>query len=221
VQSVSHPGMPWKDKNGLGFIDPNSTAYWNYPVAIAREAHSIGFDEINFDYIRFPTDGDMTDMQFATPPDSTKVQVMTSFFTYIHDHLAPEGIVTSADIFGQTTVERGDMGIGQVLENVLPYFDYVAPMTYPSHFTDGFLGYDKPAKHPGPIIQETMMSAVERAAAIGQSALKLRPWLQAFDLGAIYTPDMVKAQIQGVYDAGLTSWMLWDPANRYNRAALE
>ena len=221
VQSVAHPGQPWKDKNGLGFIDPNSVTYWDYPVAIARESYSIGFDEINFDYIRFPTDGDMSDMQFATPTGTTKAQVITTFFQYLHSQLAPQSIVTSADIFGQTTVEHGDMGIGQILENVLPYFDYVAPMTYPSHFIDGFLGYDKPAKHPGPILQQTMATAVERAAAIGQPASKLRPWLQAFDLGAIYTPDMVKAQIQGVYDAGLTSWMLWDPANRYNRAALE
>jgi hypothetical protein len=221
VQSRSHPGRPWKDKNGLAFIDPNSREYWQYPIAIAKEAHSIGFDEINFDYIRFPTDGDMSDMQFATPPNLTKADVITSFFSYLHDQLAPEGIVTSADIFGQTTVERSDMGIGQVIEDVLPYFDYVAPMTYPSHFIDGFLGYDKPAKHPEAILQGTMTTAVERAAAIGEPSSKLRPWLQAFDLGATYTPDMVKAEMQGVYNAGLTSWMLWDPANRYNKAALE
>jgi len=208
VQSVSNPGKPWKDKNGLAFIDPNSREYWDYPIAIAKEAYSIGFDEINFDYIRFPSDGDMSDAQFATPKGLTKAEVMTSFFAYLHEQMKITGIVTSADVFGQTTINRDDMGIGQILENVLPYFDYVAPMTYPSHFIDGFLGYDKPAKHPGPILQETMMAAVERAAAIGQPPSKLRPWLQAFDLGAVYTPEMVKAQMQGVYDAGLTSWML-------------
>lgn len=220
VQSVSHPGKPWKDTKGLSYMDPDFRDYWAYVVAIAREAHSIGADEINFDYIRFPSDGDMSDAQFAVPAGMTKAEVITSFFSHLHDELAPDGIVTSADLFGQTTVSRDDMGIGQIFENALPYFDFVAPMVYPSHFITGFMGYTKPAQYPYEIIQGTMMSAVERTAAASSSLDKVRPWLQAFDLGATYTPEMVQKQIQAVYSSGLTSWMLWDPANRYNRLEL-
>ncbi len=220
VQCRSHPGHPWVDKKGLAFIDPDSSSYWNYIEAIATEAHSIGFDEINFDYIRFPTDGDMSDAHFAVPASTTRAQVIKKFFSHLRSVLEPEGIVMSADIFGQTTVDTNDMGIGQILENTLPYFDYVAPMVYPSHFIDGFDGYNKPAEHPYEIIKYTMTRAAERAVAASSSPEKLRPWLQAFDLGATYTPTMVHAQMQAAYDSGLTSWMLWDAANRYTKEEL-
>ncbi len=220
VQSKSHPGRPWADKKGLAFIDPDFPAYWNYIVSIAEEAHDIGFDEINFDYIRFPSDGDMADASFAVPASTTRAQVITGFFRFLRDQLQPKGIVTSADIFGQTTVNHDDLGIGQILENALPYFDYVAPMVYPSHFLAGFAGFDNPAAHPYEIIKYSMGRAVERAAAASTSPEKLRPWLQAFDLGADYTPDMVHQQMQAAYDVGLTSWMLWDAANRYSKEEL-
>ncbi len=221
VQSRSHPERPWADRKGLAFIDPNFPAYWDYIVDIAKEAHGIGFDEINFDYIRFPSDGNMADARFATPASTTRAMAITKFFRYLRSELEPEGIVMSADIFGQTTVNTDDMGIGQILENALPYFDYVAPMVYPSHFIKGFAGFPNPAEHPYEVIKYTMDMAVKRAIAASSSPEKLRPWLQAFDLGAVYTPDMVHKQMQATYDAGLTSWMLWDAANTYSRAELE
>ncbi len=220
VQSAANPGKPWVDRNGLAYIDPNSRDFWDYITSIAKGAYEIGFDEINFDYIRFPSDGDTEDMMFNMPSGLSRVDVMTEFFGYLDSELRPSGIVTSADIFGQTTVNRDDMGIGQVLESVLPYFDYVAPMNYPSHYISGFMGYDNPASKPYEIIKGTMVTAVERTLAASSSIDKLRPWLQAFDMGADYTPEMVHAQVRGVHDAGLDSWMLWDAANRYKREAL-
>lgn len=217
VKSISNPGSSWRDRKGLAYIDPNFTAYWTHIVDISKAAHAIGFDEINFDYIRFPSDGDMADAGFETPEGLTKLDVITDFFQYLHAELAPLGIVTSADLFGQTTVNRDDLGIGQVLENALPYFDYVMPMNYPSHFIRGFMGFDNPAAKPYEVMLSTMTSAVERTAAASTSIEKLRPWLQAFDLGAAYTPEMVRAQIQAVENAGLDSWVLWDAANRYDR----
>ncbi|MDB5239092.1 MAG: hypothetical protein JWO00_427 [Candidatus Parcubacteria bacterium] len=220
VQSRSHPGRPWADKKGLAFIDPNSSSYWDYIVSIAKEAHAIGFDEVNFDYIRFPSDGNMSDAHFAIPASTTRAMVITKFFKYLRTALLPEKVVMSADIFGQTTINTDDMGIGQILENALPYFDYVAPMVYPSHFIDGFAGYANPAAHPYEIIKYTMGKAVQRALAASSSPEKLRPWLQAFDLGATYTPALVHAQMQATYDVGLTGWMLWDASNRYSREEL-
>jgi hypothetical protein len=220
VQSISRPGQPWTDKNGLAYIDPDFAPYWDRIARIALEAHSIGFDEINFDYIRFPSDGVMTDAEFALPASTTKAAVIADFFAYLQSRLKPEGIVISADLFGQTTVNQDDLGIGQILEDALPYFDYVSPMVYPSHFANNFEGYANPAAYPYEIVKSTMISAVERAAAASSTPDKLRPWLQAFDLGAVYTPAMVGAEKRAVYDAGLSGWMLWNAASRYNKQEL-
>ncbi|MCX6715940.1 MAG: hypothetical protein NT077_02905 [Candidatus Taylorbacteria bacterium] len=217
VQSILKPGQPWKDRNGLAYIDPNFTEYWKYVVSIAKDAHDAGFDEINFDYIRFPSDGDIGDAQFATPIGVKKSEVIRNFFVFLHAELKPLNIVTSADLFGQTTISRDDMGIGQILEDALPYFDFVAPMNYPSHYANGFMGYPNPALKPYEVVRDTMVTAVLRTVNASSSIEKLRPWLQAFDMGATYTPSMVRAEIQGVQDAGLNSWMLWDAANRYDR----
>jgi len=220
IHSRSHPDLIWTDPKGIAYIDPDFSSYWDRIAAIAREGHQIGFDEINFDYVRFPSDGDIADAAFAIPPGSTKADAIRDFFAYLSSTLRPDGIVISADLFGQTTVEAGDMGIGQVLENALPYFDYVSPMDYPSHFIDGFMGYANPAAEPYQIVKGTMTTAVERAVAASSTPDKLRPWLQAFDLGATYTPDMVHDQVRAVNDSGLSSWMLWDAANKYTKAEL-
>lgn len=221
VASLSHPSRPWTDKSGLSYVDPDSKPYWDYIVAIAKESYSIGFDEINFDYIRFPSDGDMSDAHFALPASTTKVAVIKEFFSYLHSQLQPTidshtGIKISADLFGQTTVNTDDMGIGQVMEDALPYFDFVDQMVYPSHFIDGFDGYANPAADPYSIVRFTMTRAVERAVAASSTPDKLRPWLQAFDYKALYPPSAVESEKQAVYDSGLSGWMLWNAASVYN-----
>ena len=105
-------------------------------------------------------------------------------------------------------------------QNFLPYFDYVAPMVYPSHYPTTFLGFKNPAEHPYEVVNHSMNVAVTRALAASSTANKIRPWLQDFNLGADYTADMVRKQIQATYDAGLDSWMLWDAANTYTIDAL-
>jgi len=119
-----------------------------------------------------------------------------------------------------TTTNTDDLNIGQVLENALTYFDYVSPMVYPSHYPDGWNGYKNPAAYPYEVITYSMKHATERAKAVGESPLKLRPWLQDFNLGAKYTAEMIKKEIKAVVDSGLTSWLIWDPANTYTQEAL-
>jgi hypothetical protein len=213
-------GKPWKDAGGAYWLDPDSRDAWKYIVAIAKEAHDVGFDEINFDYVRFPSDGAISDAVFAKTASTTKAEVIKSFFSYLHDELSPSGIPISVDLFGQTTSERTDMGIGQIIEDAFPYFDYIDPMVYPSHFIDGFQGYAKPAEHPYAIVKYSMDQAVARAIAASSTPSKMRPWLQAFDLGAIYTPAMVKDQMQATYDAGLDSWLLWNAGAVYDRSSV-
>lgn len=214
-------GKAWKDRKGATWIDASSKEMWDYVVAIAKDAHEMGFDEINFDYIRFPSDGDIQDMSFPVSGTRSKPEVVKEFFSYIDSQMKTAGITTSADIFGMTTTANDDLNIGQVLENALPYFDYIAPMVYPSHYPNGFNGWANPNAHPYELIHHVMKSGVERSIAASTTPLKLRPWLQDFSMGTpAYGKKEVEAQIQAVYDVGLTSWMLWDPSNKYNGGAL-
>ena len=131
------------------------------------------------------------------------------------------GAPLSIDLFGMTTTNTDDLNIGQNLENALKYFDYVSPMVYPSHYPKGFNGYANPAAKPYEIVKFSMNSAVERAVKASTTPLKLRPWLQDFNLGATYDAPMVRAQIQATYDSHLNSWMLWNASNRYTIKALD
>ncbi len=234
----------WIDTKGLSYIDVGATPFWDYIVALAKESYSIGFDEINFDYIRYPADGAISNADFTWSVDKgqTKSEALEKFWAYLDTNLHADNIPISADLFGMTTTANNDMGIGQVLENALKHFDFVAPMVYPSHYPTGFNGWSD-VNSPsvvGPLIKYVMTSAVTRdkslaleiasstsstTVASGLHSMRvtpsqLRPWLQDENYPVTYTPDMVRAQIQGEYDAGLNSWMLWDANNRYTPSAL-
>ncbi len=222
----------WKDRKGISWIDPGSKEYWEYIIMVAKESHKIGFDEINFDYIRFPSDGNMQDISYPFSSTTPKATVIKNFFEYLHLSIEKDSelssLKTSADLFGMVTNTRDDMGIGQVLENALPYFDYIMPMVYPSHYPPNFQGYLEPEAHPYEIIKFSMQEAVVRSEALasstGQDLLeyknKMRPWLQDFGLRVSYGPAEVRAQIKATNDLGLTSWILWSPSNKYTKGAL-
>jgi len=242
VKKNSDRSIIWKDRKGISFADAGNKEMWKYLVDLGLESYAAGFDEINYDYIRFPSDGDMKDIYFpasnsilvnniarpaigtSTPAvKSGKSIVMRSFFEYLHENFAPAGIPISADLFGMTATNYDDLNIGQILEDAAPNFDFIAPMVYPSHYPVGFMGYKSVAEvnaHAYDIVNYSMKIAADRLKAIGESPLKLRPWLQDNDYPVPYTPAMVRAQITATYDAGLTSWMLWDAGNTYTQAAL-
>ena len=243
VKRKSDGGI-WKDYKGLNFTDPGSKEVWDYIVTIGKESYDIGFDELNFDYIRFPSDGNMKDIVYPWSGNRQKSEVLREFFVYLNNNLKPTGVVLSADLFGMTTTNTDDLNIGQVLENTLPYFDYVAPMVYPSHYPPNFNGWANPNKYPYEVVKFSLDSAVRRAMATSTvialsgvapistttkpflykkrvfDAQKIRPWLQDFDYGGNYDVTEVQAQIKAVYDAGLDSWMLWNAGNKYTKDAL-
>lgn len=220
VKRASDGGI-WKDHKGISWIDVSAPGMWGYIASVAREGYARGFDEINFDYIRFPSDGNMRDIAYPYSKNTPKPDALRGFFKYLHDTLSPQHIPISADLFGMTTTNTDDLNIGQVLENALPYFDYIDPMVYPSHYPPTFLNYKNPAEHPYEVVHFALAGAVRRANAASTTPQKIRPWLQDFNLGAVYTADMVRTQIKATYDVGLTSWLLWDAANKYTPAALE
>jgi|CXWL01.1.fsa_nt_gi hypothetical protein len=251
VQSKS-TGSPWKDHKGLNFVDVSSRDFWDYIVTLSKESIAMGFDELNYDYIRYPSDGNMSDALYKNP---NKAEALEHFFVYLHGEMKPTGVVMSADLFGMTASNTDDLGIGQVLERALPYFDYVMPMVYPSHYPDGFNGYADPNDYPYEIIKYAMDRAVTRTIATQTSVRtldgepimkaetipatettatttrdvatgkytkpafdkqKIRPWLQDFDYGKEYLASDILAQTKGTYDAGITSWIFWDPSNKYD-----
>lgn len=220
VKKLSN-GKVWEDRKGMKWIDSGSQEMWDYIIAIARDGYAQGFDEINFDYVRFPSDGNITNIEFPISGTTTKAVVLKNFFSYLSNEMKLSGITTSADLFGMTTTSNDDLNIGQVLENALPYFDYLAPMVYPSHYPAGFNDWENPNAHPYDLIKFVMTAGGEKAIKASTTPLKLRPWLQDFSLGSPpYGKMEVEQQIQATYDAGLTSWMLWDPSNRYAGGAL-
>lgn len=259
VKRASDPSVVWTDRKGLSWIDPGSREYWDMIVRLAWASYRAGFDEINFDYIRFPSDGDMSDIYYpvsnerllASSFSMEKARIIRDFSAYLQEHVSNgtdpltgekfEGKI-SADIFGMTTTASDDMRIGQLLDYLWEYFDYLAPMVYPSHFPTGYYGITNVNAVPGQIISISMGEAVRRAEAtstihqlpgekqIASSTLfakkaydrnKLRPWLQDNDYPVHYTAEMVRAQIDASEALGLNSWMLWDPSNTYTTAALK
>jgi hypothetical protein len=216
-------GGVWKDRKGLSFLDPANKEVWDYIVAIAHDAYEQGFDEVNFDYIRYPSDGNIKDINYHIAAGKTRADNIEEFFKYLNKEVKKDiNIPMSADLFGLTTEATDDMGIGQVWEKALPHFDFLAPMVYPSHYPSGHSGYKNPANYPYEIILKAMSSAVKKTNAVpNQSIDKIRPWLQDFNLGATYNKDMIRSQMKAVYDNKLDSWMLWDPKNKYTPSALE
>lgn len=253
----------WKDNKGLSFIDVAATEYWDHMLELSMDSYNIGFDELNFDYVRYPSDGPMSDISFphsvAGEYGHDKQANLEAFFRYLNAELDNESLFsmynhqntgrasstpyTSADLFGMTTTNHDDLSIGQVQERTVPYFDFTAPMVYPSHYPNSFLGLGNPNDHPYKVVNYAMQSGVNRLKApttdmqsfthtrIGTStpavyakpvyeATKLRTWIQDFDYGGDYDAADVRAQIQASYDAGVMSWMIWAPSNIYTKAAL-
>lgn len=223
----------WRDYKGLSFIDVGAMSYWDYIVGLSKEAYALGFDELNYDYVRYPSDGNMQNTSYTWTHSTSsgqavsKSEMLKNFFEYLHDEMKGTNAKLSVDLFGMTTTVDSDMNIGQVLENTLPYFDYVSPMVYPSHYPPNWHDFSNPAEHPYEVIKIAMSSAVKRESAwnilqglASTTPSKMRPWLQDFNLGATYGPDKVRAQIQATYDVGLTSWMIWNAGNKYTASAL-
>ncbi len=247
VKRTSDGGI-WKDRKGISWVDAGSKDMWDYLVRLGQASYNAGFDELNFDYIRFPSDGDMKNIAYPWSKNKIKAIVIRDFFSYLREKLGNSGAKLSADLFGMTTSNTDDLGIGQVLEYALQSMDYVAPMVYPSHYPAGFHNYKNPNAVPYEIIDFSMGRAVERAVATSSifnltgslpilktatsstqmytkeswDKNKLRPWLQDFSLGQpVYGATEVRAQIKAVYDVGLNSWMLWSASNKYTVGVLE
>lgn len=220
--AVKHKnGGIWKDRKGIPWADPYNKEVWEYNIALAEEAARLGFKEVQFDYIRFPSDGDIKSAVYESYNGQSRSEVITEFLKYAKKRLEPRGVYVSADVFGLVTSSTDDMYIGQFLEDIAGVVDYICPMVYPSHYALGSYGIPNPDASPYETVYTSLSHAVNRLNRMEGEKAIIRPWLQDFTLGYKYGPDEVKAQIRAVYDAGLKEWILWNPSNYYTVGALK
>ncbi|HEU4927407.1 MAG TPA: putative glycoside hydrolase [Vicinamibacterales bacterium] len=210
-------GSIYRDGEGLAWTDPFEVEVRAYNIAVAREAASAGFDEIQFDYSRLP---DATGLVYREPDSlQNRVAAIESFLREARTALIPYSVFVSIDVFGYVCWNPDDTRIGQQLERIAEVVDYISPMLYPSSFQFGIAGYRNPVQHPYQIVYRSLERALERSRV---APVRFRPWLQAFrDYafgGRPFTAGEVRAQISAAEDIGTNGWMLWNPQNRYSRA---
>ncbi len=211
-------GALWTNKKGVAWVDPYRKEVWDYNIEVALAAARAGFDEVQFDYIRFPSDGDTTRCRYSKADHSSAsaAAALDDFLALARRRLDAAGVGMSAAVFGLTTTAHDDMGIGQNLGRMTRLIDAVSPMMYPSHYAKGEYGLADPNRQPYKIISWGLRDAKRRLG----SAAKLRPYLQDFSLGFRYGPAEVRAELRAARRQGVESWILWNPLNRYTWSAL-
>ena len=202
----SETGELWADHKGLHWANPYDMRVWDYTIALCQELIILGIDEIQFDYVRFPSDGDMSTIEYPIVIDGmAKEECIEKFLAYAHSKLKPTGIIISADLFGITAWKTKDFGIGQVLEKVAPYLDVICPMFYPSHFPENFLDLKHPGRYPHLVMKSSLEEMKKRTDK------EIRPWIQGF----WYSSAEIDAQLQGVRENEIRTWTVWNPSGRY------
>lgn len=212
-------GAVWHDREGLGWTDPFKKEVWDYNIEVAVEAAQYGFDEIQFDYLRFP---DARGLVFSMPnTQENRVRVIADFLEAARRKLTPYNVFLSADLFGYVCWNLDDTGIGQTLEGIAPHLDYLSPMLYPSGFHLGIPGCTDPVAHSYEIVYRSLTRAKERSAL---PPVRFRPWLQAFRDYAFdrrpFAAREIMRQIRAAEDFGANGWMLWNPQNDYSADGL-
>ena len=212
-------GGIWANAKGVAWVDPYRREIWDYNLDIASRAAAAGFDEIQFDYVRFPSDGNVRRCRYSRPGhnDRTANQNLIAFLAAARERLKPLGVKISICVFGMITTDDSGMGIGQHITDLTRQVDFVSPMMYPSHYSKGIYGLKNPNRSPYQTIQYGTRDAVAR---LGPEAWRLRPYFQDFSLGVRYHEAQVRAQILAAAQQGVTSWVLWNPQNRYTWSAL-
>lgn len=220
-------GEIFRDKSGLAWVNPYKREVWDYLAEIASQAAYAGFDEIQFDYIRFSTDIKEEEVNYGTESESVdKIGIITEFTEYMYKKLMPQGVYVAADVFGTVIDNETDQAIvGQDYVQMAQYLDYICPMVYPSHYYSGSYGISIPDAEPYNTIYAAASSSAEELKAVpGEECAHVRLWLQSFTASWVpghisYGREQIRAQIKGAYDAGYDEWILWNAAVNYQPEA--
>jgi hypothetical protein len=217
--AVKLNGGVFKDREKLQWVDPSRREVWDYNIAIAEEAAQLGFDEIQFDYVRFP---DRRGVAFGVPnTEANRVAAVSGFVAAARERLIPYNVFLGVDLFGYVAWNQNDTDIGQTLASMTPYVDYISLMLYPSGFQFGIPGYRNPVASPYETVHLTLKRAGQRT---GLPGVRFRPWLQAFKDYAFdkrdFGPAELDAQIRASEEFGSSGWLLWNPRNSYTQVSL-
>lgn len=222
-------GSPFRDKDGLGWVNPYNKDVWEYIIQVSKKAVDIGFDEIQFDYIRFSTDSRMKNADFGIEAEEkSKTDIITEFTKYAYEELDIYGAFVSADVYGAIIDSEIDQEIvGQDYVEMSKHLDYICPMIYPSHYADGSYEIEYPDLEPYRLILASLNKSKEVLSEIedGEHVAIVRPWLQDFTAPWIsnyqkYGPKQIREQVEGVYDSGYEEWILWNGSNKYTEEGL-
>lgn len=229
--SIQNPdGSIFRDKAGLAWVNPYNKEVWQYLLDVSKEAAELGFDEIQYDYIRFSTDSRMKNVNFGKAAENkSKMDVITEFTQYAYNTLKPMNVFVSADVYGAIIDSDTDAKIvGQDYKEMAKYLDYICPMVYPSHYAYGSYGIEYPDLEPYQLILKSMEASRKVLDEIpeGEHKAIVRPWLQDFTATWVkhhkkYGGEELKAQMKGVYDSGYEEWILWNGSNNYTKNGLE
>ena len=209
-------GGRWLNHAGLGWVNPYDHRVWEYVVDIAVAAARTGFDEIQFDYVRFPSDGDLSRIVFPGKTSTPPGWVIAQFAQYAAKRLKPLGVRVSADVFGLSATR--DLGIGQIPRRLGRYLDAIYPMVYPSHYGPGEYNLPDPNANPGATVAYSLRDFNEQLGP--NSKTKVIPWLQDFTLGRSYTIADIQAQIDSARRAKTGGYLLWNAAGVYTPGAV-
>jgi len=218
---VTPEGEVWKNGRGESFVNPYRKEVWEYNVQAAKEAAKLGFKEIQFDYVRFPEGFEKKADTLAYAKDERKrIEVVADFVKYAREQLTPLGVRVSVDIFGYAASVPAAEGIGQDFEQISKYVDVIAPMVYPSHYTNGWFGSPVPDAAPYVTIDGAMKDTFEKLEPLGPFKPIVRPWIQDFTASWVkgyikYGKREVEEQIRALKDNGIEEFMLWNAVNRY------
>lgn len=212
----------WLDKDGNPWLDPHQRGVWTYAADLATEAVKLGFSEVQFDYVRFPDEPRLLrEAQFPLAKGRARDRVIHEQLAYLHRRMKGLHVPVAIDVFGLTTSDTTDMGIGQRWEQFASEADIVLPMTYPSHYSAGMYGLPSPNAAPYDVIDRALKDAKARNANVTHPP-EIVPWYQDFTLGEpTYGIAQIRAQMQAGYDNGVRSWMLWNASSKYTVEALK
>lgn len=216
-------GEIFRDKSGLAWVNPYNREVWDYLLEIAMQAAEAGFDEVQFDYIRFSTDIMEEEVDYGAESQNVdKIEIITEFTEYMYEKLAPQGVYVAADVFGTVIDNETDQAIvGQDYVQMAQYLDYICPMVYPSHYYIGSYGIPIPDAEPYSTIYAAASSSAEELKALPEDdCAHVRLWLQSFTASWVpghisYGREQIRAQIKGAYDAGYDEWILWNAGVNY------
>lgn len=211
-------GSVWLDKEGLAWVNAHSKDVWEYNLGVAEELVKLGFEEIQWDYIRFPEPYRSLPKQVFPGATLSKPDALAAFLKVAQERLSRLGVRNTADVFGLVTTVRGPLEVGQWWEKISPNVDVVLPMVYPSHYPRGAFGIERPNAEPYQVLRTALDTARVRDEKLGiTKAEHVRPWIQAFSLGQPkYGSEQIAAQKQAIYDAGFKGWILWSPGSHYD-----